>query len=103
MKVRPESCLAPSGAGGAPAALRLTDEQARIARDMVEGCVVVPVQAFAGSGKTLTMRERCRAESLRGRRVLVMYSTVETIAPIRHVGTGDEKTGGTKKNQFLLF
>ena len=32
-----------------------------------------------------------------------MYSTVETIAPIRHVGSDDEKKGGTKKNDFVSF
>ena len=31
----------------------------------------------------------------------VGYSTVETIAPIRHVGSDDEKKGGTKKNDFV--
>ena len=29
------------------------------------------------------------------------YSTGETIVPIRHVGSDDEKKGGTKKNDTV--
>ena len=32
-----------------------------------------------------------------------LYSTKETIAPIRHVGTDDEKKVGTKKNELFLY